>query len=92
MVRCTEVEGRTGSSIRSLECIRSRQRPGPHAGEILYFRLRKQRSHREAGDLGSLRHDVLGDLQRGSCQSFLGEESNQKRQAVLSAVSVLPAV
>lgn len=52
MVRYNEVEGSTGSFIGGLECIRSRLRHRPHASEILYSRLRKERSHREVETWG----------------------------------------
>lgn len=51
------MEGRTGSSIRGLECLRNRQRHRLHAGEILYFRPQeveeKSRRDRDLGEHGT---------------------------------------
>lgn len=92
MVGCNEVEGRTGSSIWGLECIRSRQRHRPHAGDILYFRPREvEGKSRRDRDLGSMEQDVLSDLQRLSCQNRLREESNQKKASSWEAGPAPPA-
>lgn len=81
MVRCNEVEGRTGSSIRGLECIRSRQRHRPHAGEILHFRLQEvEEKSRRDRDQRNLEQDVLSDLQRPSCQTSLRKQSERGKQ------------